>query len=372
MRRRSSAPTMKDIASRAKVSIGTVSRVLNRHQDVDQELRTRVETVVSKLGYRLTSRTRTAVHSKSRILGLILCNDFGLSSAQSLLLLGVEEYCARAGYYLLFARHHFPPETPAEALSMPPVIETHGLADCMILIGAIQPKVLTAFDRHGLNYVLLANHLADSPEPLAGSVNGGPPVRAANLDQPPRRSHVRYSDDLGCQEATRYLAQLGHTHIWYIGDASRPWHRNRYRGYARAMAELSLEPHVHTIALSDNEFENGQAAISHILDERWPVTAILAASDELAFGAREGLRQHRRDVPKDVSLIGFEHQIGHSRGSNLTSVCVDMVEIGRQLARLAIAQIESHEKQSQAVSVPTVFIKRSTCRPLRKEEHMLL
>lgn len=354
MGRRSSTPTMKDIATRARVSIGTVSRVLNRHQDVDQELRTRVETVVRKLGYRLNSRTRSVVHSKSRILGLILCNDFGLSSAQSLLLLGVEEYCARAGYYLLFARHQFPSETRAEALQMPPIIETPGLADCMILVGAIQPNILAAFDRHGLNYVLLANHLA------------------ASGDQIPRRSHVRYADDVGCYEAARYLAQLGHTHIWFIGDASRPWHKNRYRGYARAMGELSLEPHVHSIALSDDEFENGQAAISHILEQQWPVTAVLAASDELAFGAREGLRQHRRDVPKHVSLIGFEHQLGHSRGSNLTSVCVDMVEVGRQLAKLAIAQIESHEKQCQAISVPTVFLKRSTCRPLRKEEHMLL
>jgi DNA-binding LacI/PurR family transcriptional regulator len=345
---------MRDIASRANVSIGTVSRVLNRHQDVDHELRARVESVVRKLGYRLNSRTRGAVHSKSRILGLVVCNDFGLSSAQSLLLLGVEEYCARAGYYLLFARHQFPADARPEALPMPGVIETPGLADCMILVGAIQPNILTAFDRHGLNYVVLANHLA----------GGG--------EQAPRRSHVRYSDDIGCYDATRYLAQLGHTHIWYIGDGSRPWHKNRYRGYARAMSELSLDPHVHTIALSDDEFENGQAAVSHILDQQWPVTAILAASDELAFGAREGLRQHRREVPKHVSLVGFEHQVGHSRGSNLTSVCVDMAEVGRQLARLAIAQIESRERQPQGTSVPTVFIKRSTCRPLRKEEHMLL
>jgi LacI family transcriptional regulator, galactose operon repressor len=138
------------------------------------------------------------------------------------------------------------------------------------------------------------------------------------------------------------------------------------------MGELGLEPHAHTIALSDDEFENGQLAVSYILEQGWPVTAILAASDELAFGAREGLRQHRRDVPKDVSLVGFEHQIGHARGSNLTSITVDMVDVGRQLAKLAIAQIESEKKQMLEVAVPTVFVKRSTCRPLRKEEHMLL
>jgi LacI family transcriptional regulator len=61
MKRRSSARTMKDIAFRAKVSIGTVSRVLNRHEDVDEQLRSRVEAVVGKLGYRLNSRTRSIV-----------------------------------------------------------------------------------------------------------------------------------------------------------------------------------------------------------------------------------------------------------------------------------------------------------------------
>jgi DNA-binding LacI/PurR family transcriptional regulator len=138
------------------------------------------------------------------------------------------------------------------------------------------------------------------------------------------------------------------------------------------MAELTLEPHTHTIALSDDEFENGQAAVSYILEQGWPVTAILAASDELAYGAREALRQHRREVPKDVSLIGFEHRIGRSRGSNLTSVCVDMVEVGRQLAKLAIVQIESEEDSSREVILPTSLVRRSTCRPLRKEGHMML
>jgi DNA-binding LacI/PurR family transcriptional regulator len=241
-----------------------------------------------------------------------------------------------------------------DALQMPSVIETPGLADCFIVAGSISANILKAFNQHGFNYVLLANHLTD---------NGVEAIPS---------SYVRYDDEDGCYQATRYLAQLGHTHIWYIGDASRPWHRNRFKGYGRAMAELGLEPHVHTIALSDDEYENGQAAISYILEQHWPVTAILAASDELAYGAREGLRQHRREVPKDVSLIGFEQQIGHARGSNLTAVCVDMVEVGRQLAKLAVAQIESREPAQHGITVPTVFVKRSTCRPLRQEEHMLL
>ncbi len=345
---------MKDIARHANVSIGTVSRVLNRHADVDDDLRERVETVARKVGYRLSERTRTVVHTRSRIIGLILLNDFGLSSAHSLLLLGVEEYCSSAGYYLLFARHRSLPDASPAGLEIPSVVQTPGLADCVIVAGTIHENILKVFENHGLRYVLLRNHFMDP---------GAKPLRG-NL--------VEYDDLGGCYQATKYLAQLGHQEIWYIGDASRPWHKNRFKGYVQAITELGLEHHAHTVPLSDDEFESGRAAVSYILEQGWPMTAILSASDGLAFGAREGLRQNRLEVPKDVSLIGFEHELGHTHASNLTTVSVDMVEVGRQLARAAIAQIERNEREPHEVTVPAHLVKRSTCRPLRKEEHMML
>lgn len=354
MARRSSSPTMKDIAQHANVSIGTVSRVLNRHEDVDDKLRERVEAVALKVGYRLGERTRNVVHSRSRIIGLLLLNDFGLSSAQTLLLLGIEEYCSNAGYYLLFARHQYPSDVAPEMLEIPNVVQTPGLADCVIVAGAIHKNILKALESHGLRYVLLGNHLMNPGDEVLGG------------------SMVQYDDCGGCYQATQYLAQLGHKDIWYLGDASKPWHKNRFRGYSKAIAELDLEHHSHTIALSDDEFESGQAAISYILEQEWQMTAILAASDDLAFGAREGLRQHRLDVPKHVSLIGFEHDPGRARASNLTSVSVDMAEVGRQLAKAAIAQIEDREREPRSVSLATCLAKRGTCRPLRKEEHMML
>jgi DNA-binding LacI/PurR family transcriptional regulator len=346
---------MREIAKRASVSIGTVSRVLNRHEDVDSELRGRVESIAREVGYEFSARTRAMVQTKSRIIGLILLNNPGLSSSQSLILLGVEEYCSAEGYCLLFARYQHAPNTATAHLEVPSLVQTPGLADCFIITGTIHPNILQAFDDYGLRYVLLRNHLMET---LDADVHG---------------ALVGYDDTGGCLQATRYLAQLRHTDIWYIGDASRPRHRNRLQGYLRAIEELKLESHVHAIALSDDEFENGRAAVSYILDQGWPMTAILAESDQLAFGCREGLRQHRRDVPKDVSLIGFEYQGGRGHASNLTSVSVDMVEVGRQLARAAIAQIESRQKDVVAnITVPSALVKRSTCLPMRKGEHMVL
>jgi DNA-binding LacI/PurR family transcriptional regulator len=348
---------MRDIAKRAKVSIGTVSRVLNRHSDVDTKLRKRVEAVARNAGYQLSERTRRVVQAKSRMIGLVLLNDFGLSSAHSLLLLGVEEYCSRAGYNLLFARHRHAPDTLP--VDVPSFIQTPGLADCVIAAGSIHANTLQAFEEYGLKCVLLKNHLMAGAADAAGEA-----------------SFVEYDDLGGCYQATCYLAQLGHKDIWYIGDASRPWDRNRLKGYARAMTELGLPSHIHTVALSDDEFEHGQAAAVYILEQGWPITAILAASDQIAFGAREGLRQHRLDVPKDVSLIGFEYEAQRGRASHLTSVSMDMTEVGRQLARVAIAQIEGERKDGPSngnhVVMPALLVKRSTCRPLRREEHMML
>lgn len=344
---------MKEIAEKANVSIGTVSRVLNRHQDVDEDLRERVEGVARKVGYRLSARTQSVVHARSRIIGLILLNDFGLSSVHSQLLLGVEEYCSEAGYNLLFSRHHFAGDAAPSSVAIPSVIQTPGLADCVIVAGSVSRNILRAFEQFGLHYVLLRNHLTELA-PLS------------------LQSHlVQYDDAGGCCQATQYLGQLGHKHIWYIGDDSRTWHRNRFKGYAQAMAELNLEPRSHAVALSDDEFESGHAAVSYILEQRWPITAVLTGSDSLAFGVREGLRLHRLEVPRDVSLIGFEHEV-RTRASNVTSVSVDMAEVGRQLARAAVLRIEEKHCDPREVVVPTHLIKRSTCRPFRTEEHMVL
>ncbi|MFL6304384.1 MAG: substrate-binding domain-containing protein [Candidatus Sulfotelmatobacter sp.] len=137
---------------------------------------------------------------------------------------------------------------------------------------------------------------------------------------------------------------------------------NRYEGYVSAMKGSGLEPNVHTYSLADDPFENGHAAVTYILERKYPATAMLCGSEELALGAREALRQHGRDVPRDVSLIGFEHKLTHSRSSNVTSVSIDTLAVGRELARMATALNESFGKDQPEIIVPATLLKRSTCR----------
>jgi DNA-binding LacI/PurR family transcriptional regulator len=109
-----------------------------------------------------------------------------------------------------------------------------------------------------------------------------------------------------------------------------------------------------------------------MIEKELPVTAILADSVDLALGAIDALRQHGRDVPRDVSVIGFDYALTRAGRSHLTAVCVDAVEVGRQLARLAIGMANQSGRDVPPVVVPATLVKRSTCRPFRAEAHMVL
>jgi DNA-binding LacI/PurR family transcriptional regulator len=316
---------MKDVANRASVSIGTVSRVVNDHLDVGTDLRERVQVAIQELGYRSDIRAQGLVRERSRIVGLVMCNGAEFSSVHAYLLVGIEEVCTEAGYYLLFARHRYDANIHPGELHLPGVIQARGLADCLIVTGTNYGNFLNALDDAGLTYVCLANHVAGHHS--TGSA----------------RNQVRYSDSEGFEDATRYLIQLGHKQIWYIGDTSKPWFQQRYAGYAKAITENSLEPLAHTAVINDEPFQNGHAAVTFIMELCRPMTAI----------------------------IGFQHKIDRSTANQLTCVCVDGVEVGRQLARAAIRRIESNRKDLSEVIVPTVLVKRGSCRPLRRGEHMV-
>jgi DNA-binding LacI/PurR family transcriptional regulator len=351
-RKPSKAPTIKDVAVRAAVSIGTVSRVLNDHPDVAVVLRDRVEEAIRGLGYRAAHRDRDP--NRTRVIGFLLCNGHEINLVQSHLLLGIERFCSEAGFYTIFARHSYSPHTSPEKLQIPELLTNRDLVDCVVVAGINYENLLRALDHNKIRYVLLENHLT------ASSATG------------PRTNRIRYDDHGGCYEAARYLIELGHKHIWYIGDTSRPWFLNRYEGYAKALREHGLEPKAHTVALADDPVENGRAAVRYILEQKFELTAVICGSEDLAIGARDALRQHGYDVPRRVSLIGFEHQVARSRTSNLTSVCVDTVEVGRQLAKMAVARVNSFGADQDEIVVPAKLIKRASCGPLRRGDAMVL
>ena len=339
------AVTIREVANRAGVAVGTVSRVVNNRPDVNPKLRERVRRALKELNYRPNARAQSLARNSSAVVSFILCNRDFLQPFHSRVLEGVEEYCEKAGYFVLYTRFRYSPTVGAADLQLPKVLHSHGTADCVILTGANYENFTKSLEKKRIDYVLLANNfLTTEPSPAY--------------------DRVRFDDVTGAAEATRYLLALGHKHIFFIGETAHPWFRNRYEGYCQAMMEAGLKPLAQTLGLSDNPFSNGRKSIQLAMEQKRDVTAVLAGNDEIAHGAWEGLVKAGRDVPGDVSLIGFDDQHGMGRLATLTSVRVEAAEVGRQLAKMAIEKVKSKGARVPEVLLPTTLMRRETCRPL--------
>lgn len=338
--------TIRDVARRAGVAIGTVSRVLNGHKDVSPKLKGRVERVIAELGYHPNVRAQLLSRQTSPVLSFILSNRSFNHHMHSLVLQGVEEYCTASGYFVVFTRFDYSRDIPVHDLKLPMVLQSHGVADSVIVSGTNYDNFLEALDRLNLRYVLFANNLvSESP-------------RAA-LNQ------VRFDDEAGSVEAVSYLIQLGHQHIWFIGDTSTPWCRTRHLGYLKTMRAAGLDARAMTAGLSTDQFTDGYRCAEFVLANDPEATAIFCGNDDIAYGAWEALSIKGKRVPTDISLIGFDDKYGSLRTPQLTSVGVPALDVGRELARLAIARLEPSHEPLPEVVLPTRLFRRGTCLPLR-------
>ena len=129
------AVTIKDVATRAGVALGTVSRVINGFPDVNPRLREKVERTIRELNYRPNARAQSFVRDASPIICYILSNRDFVHPIHSRILQGVEEYCEEAGFFVLYTKFQYTDETQAAELRLPRVLQSHGISDCVILAG---------------------------------------------------------------------------------------------------------------------------------------------------------------------------------------------------------------------------------------------
>ncbi|HXK07040.1 MAG TPA: LacI family DNA-binding transcriptional regulator [Verrucomicrobiae bacterium] len=337
--------TIVDVAAKAGVSLGTASRVMNNRRDVDPDLRRKVMEAARLLHYVRTQRGRRAARESLPIISFVLSNREFLHPMHARMLQGAEQYCEERGYFVVFKRFDYAPETPARQIKLPSLLREHGIADSLILAGTNYPNLIDATAAAGVPYVLYGNNM----------------VGYARL---PRTDLARSDDRTGCMEAVRYLIKLGHKQICYIGDISQPWFSNRYQAYLAAVEEAGLDPMAQTVRLSADNFQSGFNSAEAILRQGLRPTAIFCGSDHIALGVWEQLRRSGVRVPQDCSLVGFD-DIPDAEVTNppLTTVHNPFLEVGRELARLAVEKAKSPCASVPEAVLPTELVMRGTTWP---------
>jgi DNA-binding LacI/PurR family transcriptional regulator len=137
--------------------------------------------------------------------------------------------------------------------------------------------------------------------------------------------------------------------------------RCRLDGYRQAIEAAGLGADEALVARADFTEEGGRAAMRSLLELRPDVDAVFAASDLMAAGALQVLRQAGRRVPDDVALIGFEDSaIARHTDPQLTSVRQPTQEMGRTMARVLLEEIAARSPTRRHVVLATELVRRES------------
>lgn len=332
------APSIKDVAVRAGVSIGTVSNVLNRPDKVAEATRDQVLAAIAELGFVRNSSAAQLRAGTSRSLGLIvldMANPFFHDVAK-----GVEDIAAELGYAVVLCNSDEQVEREDRYLQ---ALEEQRVRGVLITPVEISSERLDALRRRGTPTVLVDRH--------------DPRVNCCS---------VAVDDLVGGELAGAHLVAAGHRRIAYFsGPLTIRQCADRLHGLRAAVADAGLDPDAAVDVVELPALKAGvayEAARAHF-DRRTGVTAAFCANDLLALGLLRAAVSTGRAVPRDIAIVGYDDiEFAASAAVPLSSVRQPTLQIGRNAARLLLEECDhpdSHEHQ-QVMFRPELVIREST------------
>ena len=334
--------TLKDVAHRTNVSIGTVSRVFNNHNNVNRDIRERVLQAASELGYSGPSRRNSrSPHKTSRFkeIGFFLYLDDPTSSKEAPapfwanILHGAEVEAHTSQIRLTYQTINPQSKESFSLLNRLNELQLEG----MLLVGPADAETIDVIRSSGIPLVLVDNY-----------------IRRPSLD-------AVLSDNFeGTIEAVEYLLSKGHSRIAFIGKFLSPgsypkrtsytieW---RAKGYQAALQRAGLPIDDELIIAHDLSPTGGYEACMRLLEKGIPCSAICCANDPTAVGVLRALRDAGIRVPEDISVIGFDDDMAEHLTPALTTLRVNKEAMGVTAVKRLLARVHD----PQAVSVTSIL-----------------
>ena len=340
MSRKTTSPTIADVAREAGVSTSTVSRILNESPLVSDQTLGKVRGAIQRLGYQPHSAARNLALRRTNTLGVLL-ESVGSSFFESVVD-GAEEAAYAEGYSLLIATpgHLIKGERPALG-----PFNTDGL-----LIVAVQMK-----------------------KKLYSFYQDGYPI--ISLYQPaPRSLHiplVSVDNKRGAFKVVEHLIhEHGMTQIAYLrgprGNFDSYW---REVGYRQAMKRYKLAVDEHLLGDGGFRYPGARRTILNWIHEGHLPQAIFAGNDEAALDVMLTLYGAGLRVPQDVAVVGFDDSImAPNMVPPLTTVRAPGFEVGREAARQLLHLIHTGETTPLTL-LPTELVIRSSCGCIPMSDH---
>lgn len=335
--------TLRDVANKAGVSIGTASQALNNRANVSPETRERVLEAAIALGYEIKSRQSIQEETPISVIGMLTKHDYGLEIGVNPfyynIQVGVESECRRRNLSLMYANIEV--DWSNRPVLWPATI-TAQRVDGLILMGTYIEEAIGMIKRNSTTPVILVDGYSNNF--LIDCVN---------------------IDNLGGSRAVvNYLIDCGHRHIGLIGTNpnSPPGVLLRRAGYLQALAEHGIQEHyIEDTRLTRADALEGAARLLR----RYPqITAIFGANDDTAIGAIHAARDMGYHVPRDLSVVGFDDtDIARAVTPALTTVHVHRPWMGVMAVRLLLERVLNPQQPRVEVLVSTDLVVRDSVAP---------
>ncbi len=329
--------TIRDVAKRANVGVGTVSRVLNNSPAVREETRERVLVAIKELNYSPNPIAQQLSSGRTHAIAVTL--PFLTYPSFVERLRGVQNAIANSSYQLIL----YSAETPDHRDRHFEDLIRYTRSDGVLIIS------IPLTEEHSQRFI-----------------ERGIPIVLVDI-QHPNMNRVNVDDCHGGYMATKHLIELGHHKIAFISDILDTKlkfvaMKNRLEGYQKALKEagIPIRPEYH---LEDKHGRiEARGMTRKLLDLDDPPTAIFAGSDTQAIGVLDAAQDCGIKVPDQLSVIGYDN-IRDAEYLNLTTIAQPLFESGYEGARLLISILENPQPNVQEIKMSLQLIDRGTTAP---------
>lgn len=331
--------TIKDIAKMAGVSPATVSKIMNNYNGVNKDTKQKVMDIIDETGYRPTFSAKSLATKKSNLIGLIYAGKINVDFTHPFfnkVMTSFKKVMGELGYdILMFSNEQFHQDN-GSYLARCRHFQVDG---CLIIAGEeIEETVY---------------ELAQSEIPCVG------------VDLPftgPKYSYVMTDNEKISEKIVEHLYLQSIRDIAFIsGKKDSSIAKLREQGFIDAMQQFGMEVYTDWVQYGDFFEDSGYQAMNKILENAPYPKAVFAASDLMAFGAKQAITEHGLKIPEDIRLIGCD-DIDACKFSTpqLTTVRQDKEKLGQLSAHLLNDLINGESEKQPILVDPELIIRESS------------
>jgi LacI family transcriptional regulator len=326
--------TIYEVSKLAGVSLATVSRVMNNSDKVTLKTRKKVEAAMRQLGYRPNTIAQSLALRRSNSIGVLVPELHGPFFGA--MLGAIESELRKDGKHVIITAGHSDPDREKEAIEF----LSSGRCDGLILY------VFAISDEYIENLMKVS-----IPVVVIGRLIPGIEKNCVSLD-----------NELGGYLAARALIESGHRQVACItGPLWKSDGIDRLSGYKRALSEHGIDFDPQLVVEGDYEESSGRAGMQELIQAGTPFTALFCANDVMAAGAIAVARENGIDIPRELSVVGFDNVFfTRYMHPKLSTIEYPVETMGRMAVRCVLREVYGKKDQDIQCRFEPTLVQRDS------------